>query len=190
PPGPQEWPPPVVIARGKPGLWVEGPCGRSGEAQAEPLRRIDRSARELYDLITAVLDLGRLEAGRLPLSRSETEVAGLLQELQAETRRLQEQARLTFVWDGEPALPTLYTDPGKLKGGLKNLIGNAVKFTREGSVTVAARRHRDGVELSVADTGIGIPQAELGVIFEPFRQVESAARRQDGGTGLGLHIVK
>ena len=103
---------------------------------------------------------------------------------------MQEQARLTFFWDVEPALPTLYTDPGKLKVVLKNLIGNAVKFTREGSVTVAARRHRDGVELSVADTGIGIPQAELGVIFEPFRQVESAARRQDGGTGLGLHIVK
>ncbi|HKA54262.1 MAG TPA: ATP-binding protein [Candidatus Binatia bacterium] len=181
---------PLGIILGYTELLLEETFGQFREAQAEPLRRIDCSARELYDLITAVLDLGRLEAGRLPLSRSETEVAGLLQELQAETCRLQEQARLTFVWDVEPALPILYTDPGKLKVVLKNLIGNAVKFTREGSITVAARRHRDGVELSVADTGIGIPQAELGVIFEPFRQVESAARRQAGGTGLGLHIVK
>jgi len=181
---------PLGIILGYTDLLLEGTFGQFREAQAEPLRRIDRSARELHDLITAVLDLGRLEAGRLPLSRRETEVAGLLQDLQAETRRLHEQARLTVVWDVEPALPTLYTDPGKLKVVLKNLIGNAMKFTREGSITVAARRHRDGVELSVADTGIGIPQAELGVIFEPFHQVESAARRQAGGTGLGLHIVK
>ena len=73
---------------------------------------------------------------------------------------------------------------------LKNLIGNAVKFTKAGGITVAARPHQGGVELRVTDTGIGIPQEELKVIFEPFRQIEDSATRQYGGTGLGLYIVK
>jgi signal transduction histidine kinase len=67
---------------------------------------------------------------------------------------------------------------------------DTVKFTIAGGVTVAARAHQGGVELSVRDTGVGIPQAEQGVIFEPFRQLECAATRAHGGTGLGLHIVK
>jgi signal transduction histidine kinase len=72
----------------------------------------------------------------------------------------------------------------------KNLIGNAVKFTAEGSITVAARGHKGGVEFSVSDTGMGIPPEALDVIFEPFRQIEHSAARQSGETGLGLHIVK
>jgi len=154
------------------------------------LRRVDRSARELLDLITAVLDLSRLEAGRLPLVTQETQVAALLQEIQAETHRLQEQTPLRFVWEIEEALPVLCTDPGKLKIVLKNLLGNAVKFTFSGSITLSAGRHQGGVEFRVTDTGIGIPQEALGMIFEPFRQIEHSATRQHSGTGLGLHIVK
>src|SRR5215510_9355554 len=84
----------------------------------------------------------------------------------------------------------LDTDSGKLKVVLRNLLGNAVKFTKEGGITVAARSLEGGVKFSVTDTGIGIPQEALGVIFEPFRQIEHSATRQYGGTGLGLHIVK
>jgi signal transduction histidine kinase len=181
---------PLGIILGYTDLLLEGTFGQLGEQQTDSLRRIERSARELLDLITAVLDLSRLEAGRLPLVTQETQVAALLQEIQDETQALQERSRLTFAWDIEEALPRLYTDPGKLKVVLKNLIGNAVKFTETGGVTVAARTHQGGVELSVMDTGIGIPQEELGVIFEPFRQIEHSAARQYGGTGLGLYIVK
>jgi signal transduction histidine kinase len=169
---------------------LEGAVGQLGDTQVDFLRRIDRSGRELHDLITAVLDLSRLEAGRLPLVMRETQVAGVLQELQIETQRLQEHPRLTFVWDVEPRLPLLYTDAGKLKIILKNLIGNAVKFTPSGSITVAVQRYEGGVEFRVTDTGIGIPPEALGLIFEPFRQIEHAATHQYGGTGLGLHIVK
>ena len=116
--------------------------------------------------------------------------AGVLQEIQTETQQQQEQAQLTFVWEVEQALPMLYTDPGKLKVVLKNLIGNAVKFTPSGSITVAARRAQEGVEICVTDTGIGIPQEAQAFIFEPFRQVEHPMAPQVGGTGLGLHIVK
>jgi signal transduction histidine kinase len=73
---------------------------------------------------------------------------------------------------------------------IKNLVSNAVKFTTEGSVTVEAREQRGGVEISVSDTGIGIPQDALGFIFEPFRQVDSSDTRPYTGSGLGLHIVQ
>ncbi len=184
---------PLSIILGYTDLLLEDTFGQLREEQADPLRRIDRSARELLDLITAVLDLSRLEAGRLPLGLRETQVAGLLQETQAETQGLQEQVQLRFVWDVEPALPMLYTDPGKLKVVLKNLIGNAVKFTKEGSITVKAFLNDGGITISVTDTGIGIPQEALGLIFEPFRQIENSATHHShhyGGTGLGLHIVK
>jgi signal transduction histidine kinase len=73
---------------------------------------------------------------------------------------------------------------------LKNLLGNAVKFTERGSITVTARSREEGVEISVTDTGIGIPRKALAVIFEPFRQVHDSSTKQNKGTGLGLHIVK
>ena len=181
---------PLGIILGYTDLLLEGTFGPLGETQTDPLGRIERSARELLDLITAVLDLSRLEAGRLPLVTQETQVAALLQEIEAETQTLQELSRLTFAWDIEEPLLRFSTDPGKLKVVLKNLIGNAVKFTKAGGITVAARPHQGGVELRVTDTGIGIPQEELRVIFEPFRQIEDSATRQYGGTGLGLYIVK
>jgi PAS domain S-box-containing protein len=181
---------PLGIILGYTELLLEGTFGRLGEEHVDPLRRIDRSARELLDLITAVLDLSRLEAGRLPVEVRETQVSGVLQEIQAETQQRQEQARLTFVWEVERALPMLYTDPGKLKVVLKNLIGNAVKFTPSGSITVAARRAQEGMEICVTDTGIGIPLEAQAFIFEPFQQFEHPMAPQAGGTGLGLYIVK
>jgi len=181
---------PLGVILGYTELLLEDAFGRLGEKQTDSLRRIDRNARELLDLITAVLDLSRLEAGRLPLRMRQTQVADVLQEVQAETQPLQEQARLTFGWEIEPALPVLDTDPGKLKIVLKNLIGNAVKFTPSGSITVAARRAHGGVEICVTDTGIGIPPESQACIFEPFWQLEDPLAPRARGTGLGLHIVK
>jgi len=181
---------PLGVILGYTDLLLEDTFGQLEEKQTDTLRRIDRSARELLDLITAVLDLSRLEAGRLPFVTHETQVVRLLQEVQAETQTLQEHSRLTFAWDIEESLPMLHTDPGKLKIVLKNLIGNAVKFTATGSVRMTARSSQEGVEMSVTDTGIGIPQEALSVIFEPFHQIEHSATRRYGGTGLGLYIVK
>src|SRR5439155_26746129 len=122
----------------------------------DTLRRIDRSARELFDFITAVLDLSRLEASRLPVEVREVQVPELLEELKAETQEVRERASLEFVWQVEGKLPPLQTDPGKVKVVVKNLIGNAVKFTKTGSVTGAAQGEKGGVGSSVTDTGIGI----------------------------------
>ncbi|TMA56466.1 MAG: HAMP domain-containing histidine kinase, partial [Deltaproteobacteria bacterium] len=179
---------PLGIILGYIDLLLEKTFGSLREEQVDTLRRIDRSARELFDLITAVLDLSRLEAGRLPVEVREVQVPELLEELKAETQEVQERASLEFVWQVEGELPPLQTDPGKVKVVVKNLISNAVKFTKAGSITVAAHNHDGGVEISVADTGVGISQEALGLIFEPFHQVDNSG--QLGGTGLGLHIVK
>ena len=179
---------PLGILLGYIDLLLEKTFGSLREEQVDTLRRIDRSARELFDLITAVLDLSRLEAGRLPVEVREVQVPELLEELKAETQEVRERASLEFVWQVEGELPPLQTDPGKVKVVVKNLIGNAVKFTKAGSITVAAHNHDGGVEISVTDTGVGISQEAIELIFEPFHQVDNSG--QLGGTGLGLHIVK
>jgi signal transduction histidine kinase len=158
--------------------------------QLEVLRRVDKNAKELLDLISAVLDVSRLEAGRLPVDLREVRVAELLQEVEAETQEIREQTSVASVWKVQKGLPPLCTDPGKLKVVIKNLIGNAVKFTEKGSITVDVHSYGSGIEIDVIDTGVGISADELAVIFEPFRQLESAKTRRFGGTGLGLHIVK
>lgn len=181
---------PLTVILGYTGLLLGGTFGQLGEVQADSLRRIDGNAQELLDLITSVLDLSRLEAGRFPLARKETQVSAILREVQVETQHLRERMQLAFIWEVEQTLPILYTDPGKLKIVLKNLIGNAVKFTPRGSITVTARRAWEGVEIRVTDTGIGIPPEAQALIFEPFWQGEASPSSRTGGTGLGLHIVK
>jgi signal transduction histidine kinase len=114
----------------------------------------------------------------------------LLKEIEAETQDVWEQTKVKSKWKVREDLPSLYTDPGKLKVVIRNLVGNAVKFTEQGSITIDAHERCGGIEIAVIDTGIGIAAHELPIIFEPFRQLESSERRSAGGTGLGLHIVK
>jgi signal transduction histidine kinase len=181
----------VQTALGYTGLLLNEEAGSSLEAaQIDILQRIDRNARGLFELISRVLDLNRLEAGRLPMEATEVQVAELVAEIRAEMQGVCDQAGLACVWRVAEPLPPLYTDPGKLKVILKNLLNNAVKFTPAGSITVAAQLQQEGVEISVSDTGMGIPPEALELIFEPFRQLDSSATRQHGGVGLGLHIVK
>jgi signal transduction histidine kinase len=137
-----------------------------------------------------MLDLSRLEAGRLPVDVKTVHIAELLEELRNETQEVRERSAVQFTWKLDGDLPSLQTDPGKLKVVLKNLLGNAIRFTTEGSITIEARACRKGIEICVTDTGIGIPQDALSLIFEPFQQVDNSLLPQSGGTGLGLHIVK
>src|SRR5213078_3931236 len=126
---------PLNIIMGYNELLLDAGYGSLTAEQTDILKRMERSARALRELIDATLDVGRLETGRLPLDLKKIVIAELIQELQGETQDLQEQSGLTFIWQVAPALPPLYTDQTKLKVVLKNLIGNAVKFTEEGSVT-------------------------------------------------------
>ena len=181
---------PLYVILGYTDVFLDGGVGSLSAEQVDVLRRIDRNARVLFELISMILDLNRLEAGRLPVEATEVRVADLLAEVRAETQGLCDQSGLACVWRVEEPLPALYTDPGKLKVVIKNLISNAVKFTKEGGMRVRAQAQREGVAISVTDTGIGIPAEAQAFIFESFRQVDSSTTRPYSGSGLGLYIVK
>jgi signal transduction histidine kinase len=181
---------PLTVILGYNELLLDGEFGPLPEPQEQVVRRSDQNARGLLELINMVLDVNRLDSGRLPVEVHPVQVPTFLQELQHETQGLQDLSGLAFVWQVEEGLPVLHTDAAKLKLVLKNLVSNAVKFTKTGTVTIAARAEQAGVEISVTDTGIGIAPAMQDIIFERFRQGRQADSHRYGGSGLGLYIVK
>jgi signal transduction histidine kinase len=182
---------PLSIIIGYADLMDEEIFGSLSPEQRTVLKRVKRNAQELFELIAAMLDLSRLEAGRLPVDLRAVMIPELLRDIEDETQEIQEQSGLHFVWNIESNLPPIFTDPVKFKVIIKNLLGNAIRFTKEGSVTIDARVYNGGVEICVTDTGIGIPQDALNLIFEPFQQLNPPTSPEaQGGTGLGLHIVK
>jgi signal transduction histidine kinase len=158
--------------------------------QRRTIQRIEVSARELLDLVSAGPDVNRLQADHFPIQRGEVNVAHMLKQVKTETRAVRKQSRLSFVWQIDGGLPPLYTDAGKLKLIITNLITNAVQFTPKGSVTITARARDNGVEVTVCDTGVGIPPDALPRIFEPCRLGDPSASGQQKGKGLGLPVVK
>jgi signal transduction histidine kinase len=182
---------PLGIILGYLEMLLDGAVGELAPPQKDILKKLDRNSRALFELMSMVLDVNRLQAGgQLPLEVRKVQVAELLAEVQAELQGLCEQSRLSCLWRVAADLPPLYTDPGKLKVVIKNLVNNAVKFTSEGSITITAAEQCGGVQIRVTDTGIGIPVEVQSFMFEPFRQAESSMTRRYSGSGLGLYIVK
>lgn len=181
---------PLNIIIGYHELLLDGAFGPLNDRQRDPLRRADRSARELLDLISATLDLSRLEAKRIAVDLSAVNVAELVDEVGREYATVVDRPGVAVRWFAAHGLPTLRTDRVKLKMVLKNLVGNAVKFTDAGEVSLSASQHAEGIEFAVVDTGVGIPLDAQLMIFEPFRQLEVTRTRLRGGAGLGLYIVK
>jgi PAS domain S-box-containing protein len=181
---------PLHIIMGYNDLLLDGEFGDLAEDQIEILQRMERSAHELSEIVNATLDVSRLDTGRLPVAIQKTDLGAIVEELKRETESLRENSPLEFYWRIPPTIPPIFTDPIKVKVVLKNLISNAMKFTDRGSVTVTVTPQRDGVEMSVTDTGIGIDPESLAIIFEPFRQAENPMTRRYGGIGLGLYVVR
>jgi signal transduction histidine kinase len=181
---------PLNVVMGYVTLLLDGAFGPLADEQRGVLGRMQRSAAELFDLVTATLDLNRLEAGKSRVTVEPVVVPDLFAQLEAETAPPPERSEVEIRWELASDLPAVETDRAKLRIVLKNLIGNAIKFTERGNVVVAAEPAEDAVVFTVADTGIGIRQEDLPVIFEMFRQVEAANTRRHGGVGLGLYIVK
>jgi PAS domain S-box-containing protein len=155
---------------------------------------IRRNGRALLELINGILDLSRVEAERLQLEKKDCPLRPIVDAVVSTARPLADKQGLLLEVDYQPPLPeTLHTDKLRLHQILMNLVGNAIKFTEQGTVQIEVRyvgeNHGAGrIEFAVSDTGIGIPADKLGELFTPFMQVDESTSRRYGGTGLGLAI--
>jgi len=162
--------------------------GSVDDRQYQNLENIQTSAHHLLDLINDILDLSKVEAGRVEIHPEDVDLKRLFNEcLAAAAPQARPGVELRQRLEG---IDTVHTDPDRLRRALKNLLDNAVKFTEEGSITVFATILDDQVEIGVADTGVGIPAADLPHVFDEFRQVARKGRTAQQGTGLGLALVR
>src|SRR5262249_3258999 len=170
-------------------------AARFGTKKAqEPLRRVNAAGTHLLGLINQVLDLSKIEAGQLELNPQSLQLAPLIHEVVDTARQLAEQNKNRMVVETQENLGALTVDPMRLRQILLNLFSNACKFTKQGQVTLRARRvladGRDWIDLAVADTGIGMTAEQQGKLFEEFVQADASMARRFGGTGLGLAITR
>jgi signal transduction histidine kinase/DNA-binding response OmpR family regulator len=178
---------------GMTGLLLDTELNEEQRRYAETVRD---SGESLLGVINDVLDFSKIEAGKLDLETLDFDLQSLLDDFSATLAVQAQQKGLELLCSADPAIPTLLRgDPGRLRQILTNLAGNAVKFTQKGEVAVRVSLEEDGetqcvLRFAVRDTGIGIPQDKIGVLFGEFSQVDASTTRKYGGTGLGLAISK
>ena len=163
------------------------------EKAQEPLQRVNRAGTHLLGLINQVLDLSKIEAGKLELNPQTVQLASLINDVISTAGQLAEQNKNRLVVDAQESLGALTVDPMRLRQILLNLLSNACKFTKEGEVKLRARRVADGrdwIELAVADSGIGMTAEQQTKLFEEFSQADASTAQRFGGTGLGLSITR
>ncbi len=183
---------PLNAILGYASILLQGISGELTPGQRKALDRIASNGRHLVGIISEILDLSRIEAGRMPLQISTFTPKQLVEEVLAEMEPIIARSKLTVTSHVSPDLGPMVSDRQKVKQVVLNLLSNALKFTREGSVTIRAA-HADTpamVAIAITDTGIGIDPRDHEKIFEDFQQVDSSVARPYGGTGLGLSICR
>jgi GAF domain-containing protein len=163
------------------------------ESALEPLRRVNAAGKHLLDLINEVLDLSKIEAGKLELNVEAVDLARLVDEVIGTAGQLAEKNQNRLIVEAQENVGELAADSMRLKQILLNLLSNACKFTKEGKVTLRVRKVADGrdwVELAVADTGIGLTAEQQAKLFQEFTQADSLTARRYGGSGLGLALSR
>ena len=160
--------------------------------QEKQVTFINQSARELHQFVNDLLDLAKIEAGKITVQASDFEIVNVFAALRGMFKPLMAAGHVTLSFDAPSRLPVLSTDESKVAQILRNFISNAVKFTERGEIRVSARLNDEstGVIFSVADTGVGIAPAQQTVIFEEFVQVENRLQHRTKGTGLGLPLTR
>jgi signal transduction histidine kinase len=172
-------------------LLEDGMDGPLTDEQRKQVRFVSSAARELREMVDDLLDLAKIEAGRITISPAWFDLMDLFSALRGMFRPLVEGNQVDLVFEDPPTLPMLYTDDKKLAQILRNFISNALKFTPNGHVRVAARPEGEHeVRFSVHDTGIGIPEELQSTLFEDFVQVDTPLQKRLRGTGLGLSLCK
>jgi signal transduction histidine kinase len=166
---------------------LDGPLTAEQERQ---VTFIQDTATEFAAMVDDLLDLARVEAGRVEISPAWFEMVDLFTALRGMFKPVLTNSNLVLVFEEPQDIPKLYTDHHKLSQILRNFISNALKFTQQGEVRVAARADGDRVTFSVADTGIGIAPEHHGAVFQDFTQIDSPIQKRLRGTGLGLSLSK
>ena len=163
------------------------------EKALEPLRRVNAAGNHLLGLINQVLDLSKIEAGKLELNSEPIHLARLIDEVIGTAGQLAEKNKNRLIVEAQENVGALKADPMRLKQILLNLLSNACKFTKEGEVALRVRKVADGrewIDLAVADTGIGLTAEQQAKLFQDFTQADSLTARRYGGTGLGLALSR
>jgi signal transduction histidine kinase len=165
--------------------------GELNEIQGKYIDNIHLSGTNLLMIINDILDLSKVEAGKIDLSIEKISISHVLNELIAIFEDIANQKKIKVITEIDPGLDPIEADRNRIKQVLFNLISNAIKFSNHDRVvTISAKKEGDTVQFSVSDTGIGIKEEDIGRLFKEFEQIDSGASRQYGGTGLGLVISK
>jgi PAS domain S-box-containing protein len=173
-------------------MLLHGVTGPVSEQQRKSLTRIDSNSQHLLALINDILDITRIEAGRMPLTPSSFEIPALVNEVMSELEPIIKRSSLRVTARMARTLRPIKSDRQKVKQIVLNLLSNALKFTPSGSVTIAASydERKRWLAISVQDTGVGIAREDQAKVFEDFRQLDASPTRGYGGTGLGLSICR
>jgi PAS domain S-box-containing protein len=181
---------PLNVILGYDTLLRDGAMGELSREQSQTIERIHENALQLLSLVTATLDMSRLEAGQVHVDIQRVDLADIMAEIEAQLRDFRPKPGVRFEWHVAADLPHLHTDPVKLKVIVTNLVSNALKFTAAGQVSAVANAADGYLQIEVTDTGIGIAPSAQAAIFEAFRQGDHSIGARYGGVGLGLYIVR
>lgn len=172
-------------------MLYDGIPGSINEKQTKYLSNILKSGNQLTDLINDILDLSKIEAGKMELIFETFDLNDLTNEIVTSMKPAAIDKNIDIVNEIDNGIIEIYADRNKIRDVMYNLLSNAIKFTPEsGKVSIKAGFNNDKIAISISDTGIGIAKEDQPGIFEPFEQVDSFFTREYEGTGLGLNIVK
>ncbi|MDP9090385.1 MAG: ATP-binding protein [Pseudomonadota bacterium] len=172
-------------------ILIDGLDGPLTGEQTRQLQFVQASVRDLTEMVDDLLDLAKVEAGRISISPEWFEMVDLFSALRGIFRPIIASSNVTLVFEEPQSVPRLFTDDKKLSQILRNFISNALKFTPQGEVRVSARSvDGDNVEFAVSDTGIGIAENHIPALFADFVQLDTRIHKRLRGTGLGLSLAK
>jgi PAS domain S-box-containing protein len=181
---------PINALIGYTSLMLDRIYGELTKRQEEGLTRIQVASNHLLALINDILDLAKIEAGKMPVHLEPMPLRQIITEVAAQMEPQIRKKQLEFRIDVDADMPVMFSDRTKVKQIVLNLLSNAAKFTHHGEVAIIARPRGNRVQILVRDTGIGIRPEHKEIIFEEFRQVDQSRTREYGGTGLGLSITR
>jgi signal transduction histidine kinase len=182
---------PMTSIKGYTDLMLKGAVGALNEQQKSFMTIVKSNVDRMADLVSDLLDVSRLEAGRVRLMLERLDLAGVILEISQELTETMRQRELTLHFDLPPGLPPVCADRGRIVQVLLNLLSNAYRYTPAGGkITIAVHALGDEVQVDVIDTGIGIPDKDREAIFERFYRADHPVVREQAGTGLGLPIAR